>query len=246
MKIKNCCNILYSHSDYSDIWSMYFGQTTKYLNDFCQNVVFTDKHSDLIPKDYIQIIYDDTKSYPERLIECFNQIKSEYETCMFSHEDMFLYSEPDLEKLAKYIDLVNNKKYHFIRLIKGGDHIAHDSVYDETLFEIDIKSNWIFSIQPSVWDIQAYMKLLKPHTRDNIWELEEKSQRTCKKMDIQGAYSFGQGAKRGMHHWDNSIYPYIATAIVKGKWNTLEYSDELKTLAETYNVSFSERGEFKG
>ena len=36
--------------------------------------------------------------------------------------------------------------------------------------------------------------------------------------------------KRGAHHYDSSVYPYIATAIVKGKWNVTEYKNELTNI----------------
>jgi hypothetical protein len=48
--------------------------------------------------------------------------------------------------------------------------------------------------------------------------------------------------KRGMHHYDSSTYPYIATAIVKGKWYTSDYP-EIKELLKTYKIEISERGE---
>jgi len=44
-------------------------------------------------------------------------------------------------------------------------------------------------------------------------------------------------------HWDSSIYPYVATAIVKGKWNTSQYSKELNILFKDYDIDPSVRGE---
>ena len=38
-----------------------------------------------------------------------------------------------------------------------------------------------------------------------------------------------------MYHFDSLVYPYIATAIVKGKWNFQEYP-ELKKLLDSYNI----------
>lgn len=42
--------------------------------------------------------------------------------------------------------------------------------------------------------------------------------------------------KRGMSHYDSSIWPYIATAIVKGRWNFSEYPNELKYLFDEYSI----------
>ena len=45
-----------------------------------------------------------------------------------------------------------------------------------------------------------------------------------------------------MHHWDSSIYPYFATAIVKGKWYTSDYP-HLREVLQDYNIDVSLRGE---
>ena len=47
-----------------------------------------------------------------------------------------------------------------------------------------------------------------------------------------------------MSHWDSKVYPYVATAIVKGKWNYSEYESELSSLHKEYNVDKNIRGEF--
>ena len=33
--------------------------------------------------------------------------------------------------------------------------------------------------------------------------------------------------KRGKFHYDSSVYPYVCTAVIKGKWNFKEYKKEL-------------------
>lgn len=55
---------------------------------------------------------------------------------------------------------------------------------------------------------------------------------------------FENEPKRGLYHWDSFCFPYIATAIVKGKWNFLEYSKELSILLEKYNINKNIRGVF--
>ena len=45
-------------------------------------------------------------------------------------------------------------------------------------------------------------------------------------------------------HYDDKCLPYIATALVAGKWNIGEYQEELDALAEEYDVDLSVRGFF--
>jgi len=48
--------------------------------------------------------------------------------------------------------------------------------------------------------------------------------------------------KRGIYHWDSGIYPYIATAVVKGKWDYECYSKELSKLMDKYKIDPNIRG----
>ena len=63
-------------------------------------------------------------------------------------------------------------------------------------------------------------------------------------MGLKFAFSYRSGLRRGLHHFDNNVYPYVATAIGKGKWNLGEYSDELKPLLSQEFIDPSVRGWF--
>ena len=60
-------------------------------------------------------------------------------------------------------------------------------------------------------------------------------------VSINGLCSYLNGEKIGGHH-NSYSYPYIATAIVQGKWNTLEYKDELDIIFNDYNIDKNIRG----
>jgi hypothetical protein len=47
---------------------------------------------------------------------------------------------------------------------------------------------------------------------------------------------------RGKYHYDSEVFPYIATAINKGKWNFSEYQEELSLLFKEYNIDKNLRG----
>jgi hypothetical protein len=243
MIVNKICHILYSHSDYSDIWPIYFSQTKKYF-DICPNkLIFVDKKSDLVPKEYLQLLYNEKSNYTNRLISCFKQVKKlGFDVGIFEHEDMFLYDYPKIDKIEKYAKAVDKNYFDFIKLIRGGDYICEQTIIDETLFELDISSKWIFSIQPSIWNITSFLKLLNHHKNEGIWKFEEKSQKTCRKIKIKGAFSFGEGQKIGTDHFSNNVYPYVATAIVKGKWNIKEYP-LLEDILKNYSIDKNIRKE---
>lgn len=88
------------------------------------------------------------------------------------------------------------------------------------------------------------MDVLKANLKVNIWELEVNSQKVVKKMGLKAAFSYRSGKRRGLHHFDNDVYPYVATAIGKGKWNLGEYGVELEPLLEQYQIDPTRRGWF--
>ena len=63
-------------------------------------------------------------------------------------------------------------------------------------------------------------------------------------MGIKGLFHYDNEPKRGMHHYDSSVYPYVATAIVKGKWSIDVYGDMLEKVLLENNIDVSERGIF--
>ena len=53
-------------------------------------------------------------------------------------------------------------------------------------------------------------------------------------------FLYNNERKRGKNHWDSNYFPYIATAIVKGEWNFMEYKTELMEIL-TSNKIFTNR-----
>ena len=109
--------VMYTHTDVKDVWTPFFGQTKKYLNDF-KKYIFVDKDVDDIPSDYEKVLYDDQTIYRHRFLSCLKQITDEF--IIIHHEDMFLYGEADIERLINYQNRLTNQ-YSFVKLIRGGN-----------------------------------------------------------------------------------------------------------------------------
>lgn len=234
-------HVTHTHTDCADVWKLYFGQTNKYWDSGMQKFLLVNKTNLNIPSTYIKFEYDNHQLYSDRLIS-FLESLNEYEYIFFDHEDMFLYDKPDYEEINSYLDLLFKKKYDYIRLIKSTNCKFKNIENYKTLFEISLNSKWIFSIQPSFWNRLKLLEVISKNKNCNGWELEIKSQKILKKLKIKSAFSHRQGNKRGLHHFDNDIYPYIATAIIKGRWNTKEYNIELQELFNNYKINPIFRG----
>lgn len=235
------CHLTFTHTDCADIWPAYFGETKKYLHVNMRHFVCLNRETELLPGDVVPIFYDEKNAYPRRLLSCLERL-SDYEFIFFDHEDMFLYGPPDEAALIEYYNVMKQGKFDHIRLIKGGRHFYWPVIGVRNLYRIFNFSSWIFSIQPSFWKRTALIEILKANLDCNIWELEVRSQKVVKQLGLRFAYAHSKGAKRGIHHFDSDIYPFIATAIGKGKWNYSEYPNELGKVFSTYGIDKNRRG----
>lgn len=242
---QNIAHILYTHSDYKDVWPVYFGQQEKYFNSFQQNYVFVDKLSPEIPANYRQIVYEDHLPYVDRLLSCLTLVSEE--VIFFDHEDMFLYGYPKMENLLEFSMNIasnnsNNRGFDCIKLIRGGKHFSRRLFHRSSIRTLFRFSPWLFSIQPSFWNKSSFLQLLLLHRGENIWDFEGNAQKTVKRLKLKIGIPAEKTSKRGRLHWDSNVYPFIATAIVKGKWNFIEYGLLLNQILKCYDVDPEVRG----
>lgn len=223
--------ILYTHTDYSDVWEPFLNRFRKYFPDtelyFCVN-----NTQQKFPNTTIPIFYDDTKSYTERLSQCLSQIGSK--VVLFLHEDMILYDTPLYAKLEDYIKYVEEEKAHSIKLIPVGTIIGRPKI-DKTLVHT---TNSKFSIQPTIIHTDSLLTLLKEVGPTTIWDFESR----VLQRDTDYVSYMGTESKRGMHHFDSKVFPYTATAIVKGRWNFSEYPIELTEVLGECDINKEIRG----
>ena len=241
--MKGIAFIMYSHSDYSDVWDIFFKQTEAHLPEGSTKYIFTDKKLDNIPGDYKVVLYDDSLPYQERVGNWLMEV--EEKLCIFQHEDMFLYSSADKEKLLEYASLLGNSNpapLDFIKLIKGGEYRDIAIHPHKDLFHIPFDSEYVFAIQPTLWRTDKLREVYFGSGGDSIWDFEVKGSQYCRDHKIVGAYCYRGEPQRGMMHWDSKTFPYIATAIVKGKWNLSEYKQELGMILSSYKIDLGARG----
>ena len=247
MKIQDIPWITHTHTDCYDVCQIYNGQMPQFL----WGDSFWDNHYYLIDKKRLEnkekynlsgnfFHYDDEISYPRRLLNILVNIDSEY--IVFDHEDMMLYEKANLNMINDALNSMYINNIDSVRFIKN-INAKYNKLDDISSMEIiDPKSDWIFSIQPSIWKKDKLISILKKNLNVNIWDLEYKSQRVVRKLNIQIGVLAGNCKQRGMYHCDSEYYPYIATALFKGKWTISEYEKELSILFDKYNIDPLIRG----
>lgn len=223
--------LLYTHTDVSDVWTLSFGQLDKFLPEEKVYVAVNTK-TDKIPEKYIQITYDDSLKYTDRLKQIFNQIQEP--TFLFLHEDMVLIGQPDFDIINSYDFYIKEGHIDSVKLIFAGDG------YESPTSDPTLVRNYFskFSIQPTVIGKNVFLSLLDSVGSTDIWDFESKV------VDNGRHYmsKIGNEKKRGIYHFDSLVFPYIATAIVKGRWNMTEYKFELEKLFDEYKINPELRG----
>jgi len=183
-------------------------------------------------------LYKNNEPYWAVWYDAIKTFRSDY--FIYLQEDFILYDDVWEERIFRYVDfLKDNPQYSFVRLLKATS-FKDKKLYD-TLYEVESSNKNVFAMQPTIWRSEDYLKLLDA-TREPKW-LEPPSYRNQMiKMGMKGAYHYDGEEKVGKHHYDSCVYPYIATALVKGKWNMSEYGDELTPLFEKYDIDPNIRG----
>jgi hypothetical protein len=223
--------LIYTHSDYEDVCKLQLLQLQKYLPN--QEVILASNKPLTLESDYYtSIYYDESKKYTDRLKEILVQLDER--VVLFQHEDMILYNQINSDVINKYVDYVSNGFANSVKMnyIKSNDVI---SSFDDTLISNRYSK---FSVQPTIIKTSTLLKLVNNIESFNIWEFEK----NVPLIDNMYAVKYGDVKKRGLLHYDSLVYPYIATAINKGKWNMSEYSKELDSLFLEYGVNPFQRG----
>jgi len=236
---KDVCLFMYSHSSYSDAWRPFIKQADKHMAEYKKYIFCDDADNDLVPENWNIIYYNNEDSYSNRIATCLEKVQEPI--CIYHHEDMFLYDEPDKLKLSKYEDIVYNDNIDFIRLLRSVDPPEY-RYKKESLFVVPNYSQYFFSVQPTICKTNVLLEICKSTKIEHLREFEIKVQETCRQKNIKGLFHYSGEEKIGDHHYDSDVYPYIATAIVKGKWNISGYPNKLKRLLKLYNIDSNLRG----
>jgi len=233
--------VFYSHSDYSDAWSPMFGQTDKYYDNSYKKYLFVNRGEHEVPSGWTIIQYDDSLPYQQRVASCLEKLGSE-DKIMFHHEDMFLLSKPDFDKLDEIEQLIDRDEAHFVKVCKA-TYRPHEFYLEKVKDVFYCPQDLAFAIQPTMCKVKNLLTIYQQTPGSNIWEFEANSNITCARNNMVCCFVNREDERRiGMYHWESFTYPYVATAIVKGKWNTEDYASQLGAIFNEYSIDPTVRG----
>jgi hypothetical protein len=230
--------VFYSHYDYSDVWPLLFKQSERFLKGK-RKYLITNNVECYDTEDWSIILYDDNDCYQERVWKSLQKIDEQI--VIFHHEDMFLLDHPKDQIMKDLIQKVKDSIIDIVKLAKASyNHEEHDQV-EQSLY-VNPK-NLSFAIQPTIIKKNTLINIYKATRGDSIWSFENNSNNYVNYMNFRSCYYYeGIEKKRGIFHWDSIVYPYIATAVVKGKWDYQCYASELDHLLQENNIDPNTRG----
>lgn len=226
-----------SHSSNLKCLDIFFKQMEK-----CVGVGYFDKIYLLIDPvyktfpEYVSVInYDPKDSFKDQMTSFLSQIEDEI--IMYCNEDYIFYSQADLNKANTLLAVLKNTDFSFIKFVHT-DIEQYTSV-SSNLYLIDKNCANNFSQAMSFWKRKDILKIHQGCPRSEIGKkgethghLELLAREVCRNLNIKGLCYYNGEPKRGEHHFDTDIFPHIASALIKGEWNTREYPELTLLLKE--------------
>jgi len=244
-EIEDLRMVVWSHSTYSDIWEMFFGQLEENA-PFFKKTLLVEKQVDFNFKDCDVIINDENLPWCQRIVNCLEKIDEKYIIWML--EDFTLYDTVNINDIIRLKNYLENTKYSFVRLIRSGIMKAGNKLEDN-LYETPRDNIYLFSLNAAIWKKEDLIKLFTHYRPDKLFgNFEIEASEACREIDIHGCYVYNNEKLRGKLHYDSSTFPHIMSAIKGGcvgkrpRWNMTQYKDELSVLLKKYNIDQNIRG----
>lgn len=237
---ENICCITYTTSKYKDVWSMHFGQLTKHLNGL-KSYVFSDEGSnDLYQFNEHELLeHSNEDPYWVQYTNSLDKVKEDY--VIYLQEDFILYDDIKKNKLEYYSYFLNSTNYDYVRLIRCGYQTPLNRHIIDDIYEVNMNTNDAFSMQATMWKKQSLKNLYKK-VKSEKWLESSHWNDGCRDLNIKGTFVYNNEPKKGDFHYDSIIWPYVCTAINRGKWNIDQYPNIMKNMFSLYNVDPLIRG----
>ena len=245
MNLQEIPVVVNTTSKNNDVWKMFYSQIKKHFPQHAEIYTFSDVPStEFVGQTFL---YDKNLKFRSQFLSCIKKVSERY--CIFISEDYVLYDNVNINKIEFLQNILReDDTISFIKLFKGADF--QEPLYKgiENLFELSLSNPYFFSQSATLWRTRDLEKIFENGPDLHIAgegpndHFELGAQETCRKLNLKGLYYYNNEPKRGIYHHDCSIFPHVATALVKGKWNLSEYYKELMPLLIEYQINSSERG----
>jgi hypothetical protein len=246
--------VINTHSSSSDLWPIFFGQLEKHFLEpsmeqgfIGTSYVFTDNSLGLSTR-YKAVLYNKDDCFRVQYLESLKEVKEDF--ILYLNEDYILYDAVNLSKISNYLKILEeNQDLSFIRFTRGPNitpkKLSNDLFYlshDQPFFYSQTAGIWRKKTLEKIHELGPNLHIGQKGVLGGHFEVE--ANEVCKNLNLQGVVAYNKEPLRGDCHYDSHVFPYTASAVVKGKWNLKEYYKELVPLILKYKINPCERGIF--
>lgn len=229
--------VTWTNTECEDVFPLYFGQFDKYCSDYKSYVVINSLSKN-IPERHVQVLNKESDPFYKRFSHCLEQIEEDH--VIYMQEDHILYDTPNHKLVKKYNDFLSQSEHSSLRLIKSGE--MGGTKLTETLYDIPMTSKFLLSQQTAIWKKKDLIKLLKFYRPRTYRDVEMYGSSACSALKMKSCYHYDNEDRVGSLHFNSNVFPYVATAINKKKWNMTEYKGILSRLLQEYDIDYKLRG----
>ncbi len=183
-----------THTEYSDIWPMYFGRLDQHLQ-FKKSYIFVDCRSDKVPPGHVQIVNDDSDPYYKRFLECLNRVEEDY--VLYMQEDHIFYDDSNEIELERVFNYLKECEYSNIRLIKSGE--LGGTEITKNIFEIPNNSQYLFSQQSTIWKKKDLINLISFYKPKTYRDVELYGSIAMSSQNLKSCYYYNGEEKERKH-----------------------------------------------
>ena len=237
--MKNIGLITYSNTVMKDAWPVYFGQVEKHLKGIRSYAFFNESYEKASSKNHTVIVYNNDDPYYKQYLGCLEKVNEDY--VIYAQEDFFLIGDVTLESLQKYCNFLDSSDYSFVRLIRSGYETPLDVHVERDMYEVNVNTADAFAMQATLWKKEKLIELYS-HVKSEKWYEGDHWNTACSNLSIKGVFTYNGEKMIGRYHYDSIVYPYVCTAINKGRWNMHLYGETLRRLFDEYGIDPSDRG----
>jgi hypothetical protein len=216
--MENCTMLVYTHSEYSDIFDVAMRRFKKYASSL-PITICTDK-SGLILGEYGEgynigdvFEYDNALVYHLRLASILERIGTKY-VCL-NHDNNVLFDHLDISGINTYIGMMDVGNIQVLRLSPS---LICEPKSGKGLIEPITEPSWYCSVLPTIWERESLLSLCKKFQKSYI---DSESPECNTYVAGLNCYYIAPSEKDDFfphyYHSTSHVYPCVH-AIKFGKW----------------------------
>jgi hypothetical protein len=226
--------VLYTHDSYTDVFNIALSLHETYSKGI-EIIILSNK---TMSENYINVLYNDKMTYPQRLAHCLNKLPSQFKYVILSHDWAFMYNFIDLNKIETLILLMNKNNIDQIRLLNASCGTNCLEI-EKNVYSIS-DDGLLFSLQPTLWNASILKKIGNDNQQYVYRNIELGIQDYMRQFNNCFYYE-GESRFNGAGHCKSNIYPHIHS-LRNGKWIIRENENYIIDIINKFNIDIPLRG----